>query len=49
MNTPRLSPVGQCFMPIALENWFVALEVVYKIFLNLEEARKTQILDVRRI
>lgn len=47
MNTPRLSPVGQCFT--ALENWFVALEVVYKIFLNLEEARKTQILDVRRI
>lgn len=36
-------------MPTALENCFVALEVVYKIFLNLEQARKTQILDLPRI
>jgi len=36
-------------MPAALENWLVAFEVGYKIFLNLKEARQTSSLDLQRL
>lgn len=49
VNTPKLSPVGECLMPAALENWLVVFEVSYKIFLNLEEARKSSGLDLQQI
>lgn len=49
VNTPKLSLVGECLMPTALENWLVVFEVSYKIFLNPEEARKVSDLDLQRI
>lgn len=49
VNTPKLSAVGECLMPTALENCLVVFEVSYKIFLNLEKARKASGLDLQRI
>jgi len=49
VNSPRLSPVGKCLMPAALENWSVVFEDSYKIFLNREKIRKASGLDLQRI
>lgn len=41
VNTPILSPVGECLIPTALENWLVGFEVSYKTFQSLEKTQES--------